>query len=243
MRALVVLSLFCALAAEAKPVTLTARDGVKVYGEYVAPPKGSHKPLIVLFHQAQSSHNEYAPIQPKLQALGYGSLSIDQRSGGEMYGENRTVTALKLKKEADYQEAMPDFEAALAWAVKRSPTHKAIVWGSSYSAALAFPLTAAHPDQVAAVMAFSPAEYFDQDPHQIRTAAAKVTVPIFATSAPKKQEIEEAKAILAAAPAKTKVQFVPKEGVHGSSILRTDRDPKGAADAWNAVKDFLAQLR
>lgn len=239
MRALLLVSLLCTFAAQATPVTLTAHDGVTIYGEYTAPPKGSDKPLIVLFHQAHSSSAEYAPIQPKLLELGYGSLAIDQRSGGPLYGENRTAKA--LKKKADYEEAMPDLEAALAYGVAHSPTHKAIVWGSSYSAALVFPLAAAHRGEIAAVLAFSPGEYFHDD-HQIRTAAAKVTAPVFVTSSPDPEEVQQAKVIVAASPAKDKVQFVPKEGVHGASILRTDRDPKGAADAWNAVKAFLATL-
>lgn len=239
MRAFLLATLCCAFAAQATPVTLTAKDGVTVHGEYTAPPQGSTKPLIVLFHQAGSSKNEYAPIQPKLLALGFGSLAIDQRSGGEMFGPNQTAAA--LKKPATYQEAMPDLEAALAYGVAHSPTHKAIVWGSSYSAALVFPLAVAHPKEIAAVMAFSPGEYFENKA-MVRIAAAKLLVPIFVTSSPSAEEVGQAKAILQASPSKTKTQFVPKVGVHGSSILRTDRDPKGAAAAWGAVEAFLAKL-
>ena len=237
---LLLASLCCGLAAQATPVTLTAKDGVRIHGESVAPPRGSAQPLIVLFHQAHSNKTEYAPIQPRLLALGYGSLAIDQRSGREMFGaQNQTARA--LKKPAGYEEAMPDLEAALAYGVAHSPTHTVILWGSSYSAALVFPLAAAHPQEVAAVLAFSPGEYFENKT-KIRTAAAKVTAPLFVTSSPSAEEVGEAKAILGASPSKTKVQFVPKVGVHGASILREDRDPKGASAAWSAVEKFLAAL-
>ena len=241
MRLAVVLGSLLAFAAQARPITLTAKDGVRIYGSYVAPPKASAKPLIVLFHQAHANKSEYAPVQPRLRALGFGSLSIDQRAGGDMFGaHNRTAEA--FKDPVRYDEAMPDLEAALAFAAKHSPHHRVIVWGSSYSAALVFPLAAAHPDAIAAVLAFSPGEYF-LDKHEIRTAAASVRAPIFVASAPDPEEVSQAKAILAAAPATTKVQFVPKVGVHGASILRSDRDPAGAADAWKAVTAFLAGLK
>jgi dienelactone hydrolase len=241
MRVFLLASLLCASAALAAPVTLTAKDGVTVHGEYVAAPKGSAKPLVVLFHQAHSNRHEYAPIQPRLAALGFGSLAIDQRSGGQMFGAENP-TAASLKRPAEYEDALPDLEAALAWAVARSPTHTAIVWGSSYSASLSFVLAAAHPKEVAAVLAFSPGEYFEKAPAKIRTAAAKVSAPVFVTSSADPQEIAEAKAILQASPSKVKEQFVPKVGVHGSSILRKDRDPKGAPAAWGAVTAFLARL-
>jgi pimeloyl-ACP methyl ester carboxylesterase len=117
------------------------------------------------------------------------------------------------------------------------------VWGSSYSAALVFRLTARHPDSVAAVMAFSPGEYLEDD-HSVKDAAAKVRVPVFITSALDSKEIETARAIAAAVPGGKATQFVPtKGGVHGSSTLRADRNPKGAQENWNAVEKFLVSLK
>ncbi|MDR9866068.1 hypothetical protein, partial [Pseudomonas baetica] len=90
-----------------------------------------------------------------------------------------------------------------------------ILWGSSYSASLVFLLAADYPDQVKAVMAFSPGEYFD-DKTMVRAAAANVKAPVFATSAQDGHEVDEARNILAAVPGQ-KEQFVPKQGgVHGA---------------------------
>ncbi|NIJ19434.1 dienelactone hydrolase [Sphingomonas naasensis] len=218
----------------AEPATLTAADGVKVTGVYTR--ATNPKALILLFHQAESGKDEYALIAPRLAQAGYSSLRIDQRAGGAMFGANATVQA--LGHATGYLEARPDLEAALAWAKdKKLPV---VLWGSSYSASLAFLVAADHPDAVRAVMAFSPGEYFD-DKTLVAKAAAKVKAPVFVTSAQDGHEIDAARAILDAVPSSDKQQFVPKlGGVHGSSTLLRARNPEGAEPAWKAVMAFLA---
>jgi pimeloyl-ACP methyl ester carboxylesterase len=223
--------------ADAESVELRAADGVAISGLHTLA-MGRPRALILLFHQAESSKSEYGPeIGVKLAASGYSSLAIDQRSGGTMFGPNETVDA--LGKSADYRAAKADLEAALAWArVRGLPV---VLWGSSYSASLAFVVAAEHPGEVAAVMAFSPGEYFDGDP-DVGAAAARVTAPVFVTSAPDRDEVAAASALMAVAPARFKRQFVPEEGgAHGSSTLRRDRNPGGADAAWHAVLAFLAE--
>lgn len=218
------------------PVTLTARDGVKIAGLVYAAP--DPKAIILLFHQAGSSKAEYATIAPRLVTAGYTALAIDQRSGGAMYGPNETAT--QLGGTASYDEATPDLVAALDWAeTKHLPV---ILWGSSYSAALVFEVAAAHPGAVRAVMAFSPGEYLDGGPNAVAQAAAKVRVPIFVTSSPDEDEVSAARKILAASPAVGKMQYVPKFGVHGASTLIKTRDPKGTDAAWDHVLAFLKTL-
>jgi dienelactone hydrolase len=220
---------------KAEPVTLQARDGVSVSALLyeAAQPKA----VILLFHQAGSSKAEYATIAPRLAAAGYSALAIDQRSGGSLYGPNETAS--RLGRSAAYEDAKPDLAAALDWAASR---HLPIVlWGSSYSAALVFEVAAEHANQVAAVMAFSPGEYLGKS-GAVARASAQVRVPIYVTSAADADEISAARKILAASPASSKTQFVPKFGVHGSSTLIEPRDPKGAAENWNHVLAFLAAL-
>jgi dienelactone hydrolase len=240
------LALLCGLlvaaatASRAEPVSFAAADGVAVFADYT-PAKVSGDKLVLLFHQAGSNRGEYATIAPALAALGYATLAVDQRSGGNLWGrQNETVQ--HLGHSADYGAARLDLEAALAWARANGHAQKVILWGSSYSASLVFLVAAKHPQEIAAVLAFSPGEYFS-DPGSVRHAAAQLTLPIFATSAKESDEIAAAKAILAAAPSKTKTQFIPQvAGVHGSSTLRTDRNPKGAEENWAAAKAFLAAL-
>jgi dienelactone hydrolase len=224
-----------------EPVTLTASDGVKVYGDFY-PAASKSAPYILLFHQAGSNRREYAPIAPRLVKLGFNCLAIDQRSGGGMWG-SENETAQHLGHGAEYLDALKDLEAALAWARSSGHNGKVLVWGSSYSAALVFLLTAKHGDEIAGVLSFSPGEYLGS-PHLVRDAAAKISVPIFVTSAKNAEEIAAAKAILAASPSRNKTQFVPQiAGVHGSSTLRADRNQAGEAENWQAVEGFLGAFR
>lgn len=233
---------FTAVAANDRPapVSFVTSDNVTIFADYYGG-RDAGRPLILLFHQAGSNWAEYAPIAPMLVALGFDALAIDQRSGGSLWGHaNETVQ--HLGRSEDYGAAFRDLEGALAWAKSSGRSGPVIVWGSSYSAALIFLLAAKHPEDVKALLAFSPGEYL-ADTSSVRRAAAQLSIPIFATSAKEKGEVAQAKAILDAASTRQKSQFVPHiAGVHGSSTLRSDRNPKGADENWAAVKAFLASL-
>ena len=224
------------VAAIREPVTLTASDGVKVYG--VAYHAAQPKALILLFHQAGSSKDEYATIAPRLVTAGYSALAIDQRAGGGLYGANETAKA--FGREVRYREAMPDLQAALDWAQQQKLP--IILWGSSYSSSLVFPLAANDPQGIIAILSFSPGEYFDGQP-AIGAAAAKVQVPVFVASGNSKGETSEADPIFAALPRNAaNVRFVPNHGVHGSSTLVASKNPAGAEANWRAVLAFLNRV-
>jgi len=224
----------CAKASEAvQPILLTASDGVKVHGRLYEAAKP--KALILLFHQAGSSKDEYAKIAPRLRDAGYSALAIDQRSGGGLYGTNETAKG--LGRDADYLEARPDLQAALDWAQRQKLP--IILWGSSYSSALIFPLAASDPDGIVGLLSISPGEYFD-DKHMIRAAAAKLKVPVFIASTDSPEEVSEADPIMAALPKNpASVRYIPQHGVHGSSMLIAKRNPEGAEAGWGAVLTFL----
>ena len=196
------------------------------------------KAVILLFHQAGSSKDEYATIAPRLAAMGYSAYAIDQRSGGDLFGDNSTVH--RNGKSTGYLEARQDLEAALAWG--RTQGVPVILWGSSYSAALVFLVAADNPADVDAVMAFSPGEYLG-DGNPVTRAAARLRVPVYVTSAKDPQEIATARSILAAVPGARKLQYVPDAGGrHGSSTLIKDKDPAGYEANWRAVEAFLRQV-
>jgi len=227
--------------AHAEEITLTAADGVKVFGT-LDRAQGKSPPVILLFHMAGSNRAEYATIAPRLIASGFTALAIDQRSGGGNFGvKNKTVDA--LGRSTSYGEAQKDLEAALSWAKANAGGAPVIVWGSSYSAALVFLLAAAHPGDVSGVLAFSPGEYLSGRT-LVQAAAAMVKVPVFITQAKDGDEVTGARTILAATAAAEKVQFVPKtSGVHGSSSLRDDANRSGAGEYWSAVTPFLARFK
>jgi dienelactone hydrolase len=233
-----ILALFVAAgpALAAEPVSFKAADGGTVYGEVYRAPAPA-KGVILLFHQAGSNRAEYAPIAPKLAALGYDALAIDQRAGGKLWNSsNQTVTARGGATENI--DALPDLEAALAYAGTAWPGRKVILWGSSYSASLVFFLAAEHPDRVAALLSFSPGEYFAGK--SVRAEAAKIRCPAFISSASTAEEVAAAGALADAVTAPGKVHFVPRHAVHGSAALRPDANASGAEQIWGAVEAFLA---
>ncbi len=221
------------LPATAHAQSFRAADGVGVFSTHLRAIATPPRATVLLFHMAGANRAEYAPIAPELVRRGCETLAIDQRSGGNDFGaRNETVQG----SDPGFLAALPDLEAALAWA--RAPGHgRVVLVGSSYSAALIFLLAARNPGAVAAILAFSPGEYLRGT--SVREAAARVDCPVFVTSAADADEIAAARTILAAVRAPVKVQFVPEAGPHGASLLRADRNPRGAAAAWRAVDRFL----
>lgn len=147
---------------------------------------------------------------------------------------NQTVE--RLGGATGFLGALPDLEAALAWAKTRHGG-KILVLGSSYTAGLVFLLAARHPE-VGGVLAFSPGEYLP-DGRAVRGAAAKVRVPVFVTGA--KNETEQVRAILAAVASSDKVQFVPRDiGLHGALVLS---HPLYKDEYWRAIRQFLSRFR
>ena len=224
------------VAKAAQPILLTASDGVKVHGAYYE--AATPKALILLFHQAGSSKDEYATIAPRLVDAGYSALAIDQRSGDELFGVNETAKG--FGRRAEFLEAQPDLQAALDWAQqKKLPI---ILWGSSYSSALIFPLAASDPEGVVGLLAFSPGEYFD-DKQLIRSAAAKLALPVLIASTNSAEEVGEADPVMAALPKNaSSVRLIPDKAVHGSSMLIAKRNPEGAETVWQAVMGFLGSV-
>lgn len=225
-------------------VQFKAANGVTVYGAYYAAPESS-RPMILLFHQAESNHYEYAPIAPKLVAAGFSCLAIDQRWGGEMWNHsNETVRKLGHSESSagKISDLQADLEAALGWAHTRYPHKKFILWGSSYSASLVFVVAAAHENEVAGLLAFSPGEYFQSSPTLVEDAATRVHVPVFVTSENDADQLRQATLIFNAVGSRDKVHYKAAFAVHGSSTLRADRNPKGAAANWAAVMKFLRQF-
>ena len=232
-------AMMAAGAAMAAPVTFRAADGVTVHAD-LERAGGDGRPMIVLFHQAGGNHHEYDPIVPELLRMGFDTLAVDQRAGGRAWG-HRNDTAAGVSGRADYLDAYADMEAALAWAAAKGAGRPgAIVWGSSYSAALVFRLAAEHPGDVTKVLAFSPGEYFGE-PAYVRGFAARVGVPVFVTSASDAGEVAAGKAIAAKVGSGRATQFVPRVGSHGSSTLRADTNPDGAPAIWAAVAAFLKE--
>ncbi len=198
--------------------------------------------FILLFHQADYSRGEYLEIAPKLNARGYNCLAIDQRSGG---GVNDIINeTYKAAKAAglltSYTDAYADLQSALSYVESTYAPKKLIVWGSSYSSSLSLILASEHPNEIAAVLAFSPGEYFKLDGKKVADYAANITQPAFITSA--KSEGKSWRGIADQIKSAGSVFFVPEgNGRHGSSALF--EKTANSAEYWTAVEQFLASLK
>jgi dienelactone hydrolase len=218
-----------------KRVEVTASDGTKVNAEFV---KGGNKGVVLMFHQAGSNLHEYDPIAPRIASLGWDCLKVDQRAGGDMWGHDN-LTRKQFTGETHYWDAYADMEAALAWAEDQG--YKRIVaWGSSYSASLVLRLASEH-ESVDAVVSFSPGEYFDEK-GLVAGWNSMVTAPCF-FAATSEEFLAEVYAIIDTkpkAPGREKDLTVgTKDGVHGSSALRADKNPKDAEKYWEKLELFF----
>ncbi len=223
-----------------KTIPISTSDGLTITAD-IYELEDSQAPVILLFHQARFSRGEYREIAPKLNALGFTCIAIDQRSGGQVNGvENDLFSeAEKNGKGTTYADAYPDLKYTLQYARKAYPDQKIIVWGSSYSASLVLVLAAHYPEIVSGALAFSPGNYFEFDDKSVTEFAKTVNCPVFLTSsreeAPSRQDIFKSLA------AKQKTFFIPEgEGYHGSKALWSAN--AGNEEYWTAVEAFLKPM-
>lgn len=222
-------------------LVIDSSDGLKIRADlYEIDDKTA--PVILLFHQAGFSRGEYRETAPLLNDLGFNCIAIDQRSGKVVNGVKNEafIDASAKGLGVKYPDAFPDLETALKFVVKKYPSNKIIVWGSSYSASLVFVLADKFPEKITAVAAFSPGEYFKFNGKEIRGYAKSVKCPVFITSA--KKEHKYWKEIYENIPDGNKAFFLPEsEGVHGSRALW--KSSPGHEQYWEALKKFLKHLK
>ncbi len=222
-------------------IRFPSEDGLEITADLYRAQE-SKGPFIILYHRAGWSRGEYREIAPRLVELGYNCLAVDQRSGYAINGvvNETAMRAARAGKPMDFLAAYQDMEAALEYARKKLGAKEIVLWGSSYSASLVLLLAAHHPDEVRAVLAFSPGEYFakfGKSPHLIRDGVRGLRTPCLITSA--KGEAERWRSIFEAIPAGAKESFLPARaaGAHGSQALW--RSTPGSGEYWQAVVGFL----
>ncbi len=216
--------------------TLTAADGLEISADLYH--LNDDAPVAVLCHQARSNKEEYKEIATRLKTLGFNCLALDQRSGGTLLGaDNQTATrAIAAKLDTEYLDAKADIEAGIAYASKKYGKPVLLV-GSSYSASLAL-VIANNNEQVKALAAFSPGEYFGEK-LKVAKESAKLNKPCFITSS--KDEAKDVAKLVSTIEKSKLTQFVPEaEGVHGAKAL-WEKNPSNK-EYWEAFESFLKSL-
>ncbi|WP_425410829.1 alpha/beta hydrolase [Hyphococcus sp.] len=224
-----------------KTIETTAADGLTIYGETYFGGLDASAPLILLFHQGGSNgRGEYTQIASWLNKNGFRAIAWDLRSGGETYGEsNRTAAGLPAGSAPGYCAVAPDLQAAIDYVTANGLGESAILWGSSYSAALVFGAAAANPERTAGVIAFSPSSGGPLENCRARQWINHIDAPVFvlrpASEMDRDSSIEQ-RNILTASRAKF---LVVENGVHGSSMLLDERTQHDMSAARAAVLSWL----
>lgn len=230
------------LTARTATIAFASGDGIEITADLYMP-HPAQAPFIVLFHQAGWSRGEYNEIAPKLNRLGYNCMAVDQRSGEHINGvDNETFTrARKAGTSTELLDAYADMQAAVQYVHTQCAPQQLIVWGSSYSAALALVLAAEYKERINGVLSFSPGEYFarfGKSSTFVRDAVSSLAIAVFITSAAKEQG--QWQGIFTAIPSAQKVSFLPTTaGNHGSRALWNRFDDNDVY--WQAVTNFLTQ--
>lgn len=220
-------------------VEFPSKDGIMISAHIYEVDKDA--PVILLCHQARYNKYEYLDIAPKLNAKGFNCVAIDQRSGGKLRGhENITHNnAVKQNKPTEYLDAEQDIQAAVDYVYKKY-NRPIILWGSSYSSTLALYI-AAENNKIAAVVSFSPGNYFAGKRGSLTDKLKDFSGPMFVTSS-KKEAPGITKLLQKMHLNDSQLQFIPSgEGYHGSKALWEGQ--KGGEEYWNAVSDFLKKIK
>lgn len=231
--------------ADFKQIEFESTDGLKITADLYMKHDDKNKPFILLCHQAGWSRGEYREIAPKLNEMGFNCMAIDQRSGGKINGvANETAKRAKeAGKGGAYLDAEPDMIAAAKHAKSNFAEGKILLWGSSYSSALAIRISGENPELFHGTLSFAPGEYFKRfgkPGDWIAQSAKKIKNPVFITSA--KNEYRNWKSIYDAIEVEGKAKFVPTtNGNHGSRALWEKFDDNGVY--WDATTKFLMQFK
>ena len=225
--------------AQPEKITFPSLDSIPITANLYY--KDSSAPFIVLCHQARYNKFEYTRIAKTLLEKGFNCLAIDQRSGGPLIEEeNETMLKAKaLGRPVDFLDAEQDIIAAINYTSNKY-NKKVILWGSSYSSTLALWI-ALENKNVAAVISFSPGDYFVEEKGSLTEKLKRLSIPMFVTSS--LEEAPETTKMLANVKMDaTKIQFIPKSiATHGSRALwKTDENNE---EYWTAIGPFLESLK
>ncbi|MGI9530557.1 hypothetical protein [Lutimonas sp.] len=231
---------------KSKEISFYTQDSVEIFGDlYEIDKKGK---TILLFHQGGSNaRGEYSPIIPRLIEQGYNVLAIDQRSGGQYYGSyNRTLAKIPTNIYGDgyeYCDAYNNLEGALDFMIDNGFSGVKIVWGSSYSASLAIQLANHRQGDVDGVLAFSPASGGSMKECLPDPYFETLKQPLLLLRPPGEMQNEKSKLQFELAEKFKHQTYVPKSGVHGSSMLVENRVGDDVQDTWKVVISFLENVK
>jgi len=218
-------------------VSFTSGDSVQIVADrYII---NEEFPYILLFHQAGSSRGEFNEIAGRILKLRYNCLAVDLRSGDNSnYVRNETAqNAREQNLPANFLDARQDIRAAIDYAWDLNPK-ELILLGSSYSASLVM-LEGMDNQNVKAIIAFSPGEYFG-DELRMEESLDSLSKPLFI--AVTEREEPYVKQMMGNIPEDAYTLFRPeKPGTHGAKALWENNVSKD--EYWLALLLFINNLK
>ena len=220
-----------------KTITFTSADGLEVTAdEYVI---ASDHPYILLFHEQESSRGEFNTIARRLTKMDYNCLAVDLRNGGN----NNNVSNITAKRcrESRCSRTANDIEldmvAAIEYAFSQS-NQPVVLFGSGANGSLSLKL-ARDNDNVRAVVAFSPGEYFLPNIN-IQDTISNLKKPIFISSS--LPEFPYVSQLASKVDEKFVMLFEPKLGNGGRGTVSLTAENEHNSEYWFALLLFFKEL-
>jgi len=218
-------------------VTFKASDGLLVSADLYQSKKSN--PYIVLAHTELSCKSEFDSIVSRFIKMNYNCLAVDLRSGSDI-GFYKNETANRAKEEGflcSLDGGILDLEAAINYIFELSGK-KVNVFGSGASASIAL-IVAYDNENIKAVVAFSPGEYFEPD-YQLKSILANYPKPVFvACTTSEYAYLSEIEGF----PDAHKILFKPAtgEGLHGTKALF--RENPSRDEYWLSLLIFFKSFQ
>ncbi|GAB4541732.1 MAG: hypothetical protein Tsb0010_19060 [Parvularculaceae bacterium] len=225
-------------------VSFPAADGVTVFADiHAAADAGA--PVLLLMHQGGGdARSEYAPLLEHLTFRPMTIVMLDLRRGGDRFGGvNRTAAqaAAEGRGEFTYCDAYADLEAAVDYLRRNGYAGPLILWGSSYTGALAAKFAQDRGGDIAGILAFSPASRLPECELGLDIAAIAAPGAVFRPSG--EMELESVVAQLEAFRAAGFETHIIENGAHGSSMLVAARSPEADTEAaLEIVRAFIDRV-
>ena len=220
-----------------KTVNFSSSDGLQLTAdEYIIE---QDNPYILLFHQQESSRGEYNDIARKLCKMDYNCLAVDIRNGGSNNAvSNETV---KRCRENRCPSGTADIENDILSAIKYASEKSnlpVILFGSGANGSLCLKMAKEH-DNVRAVVAMSPGEYFLPEIN-IQDTIADLRKPVFVTSS--LSEFPYVSEIVSGVPEDYLKAFEPVMGEGGWGTHSLSSEIENHSEYWLALLLFFKEL-
>ncbi len=226
-------------AQQSQDVTWVTSDDRTVHATWYGAVGGGARGIIMALHQGGSNGRaEYEPMVERLGYLGWDVVAVDLREGGDRFGgENRTASG-----NGDYCAALPDIRSGVSYIRARRADIPLVLFGSSYSGALALQTARYHNNDVSAVVAFSPATGEAVDGCRGEEATGGLLAPILAVRPASEMENPAVQEQMEVFEAQGHQTLVADPGVHGASMLVEERVDGDIEPTWLVVEEFLLEV-